>query len=44
MLIDITRPMVPGTKVPLSLRFAQTGTVEIDVPVVDARAGAAATH
>lgn len=44
MLIDIARPMVPGTKVALSLRFADAGTVEIQVPVVDARAGAAATH
>ena len=44
MLIDIKGPMVPGTKVALSLRFAEAGTVEIDVPVVDARAAAAATH
>ena len=44
MLIDLTGPMVPGTKVALSLRFAEAGTVEIDVPVVDARAAAAATH
>jgi copper(I)-binding protein len=44
MLIDITGPMVPGTKVALSLRFAQAGTVEIDVPVVDTRAQAGATH
>ena len=42
MLIDIKTPMVPGTRVALSLRFAEAGTVEIDVPVVDARAGGAA--
>lgn len=44
MLIDIKTPMVPGTKVALSLRFAEAGSVEIDVPVVDARAGAPAAH
>jgi len=44
MLIDIKTPMVPGTKVALSLRFAEAGTVEIDVPVVDARAQAPSTH
>jgi len=44
MLIDLKTPMVPGTKVALSLRFAEAGTVEIDVPVVDARAQAAAQH
>jgi copper(I)-binding protein len=44
MLFDITGPLVPGTKVALSLRFADAGTVEIDVPVVDARAQAAATR
>ena len=44
MLVDIKGPMVAGTKVALSLRFAEAGTVEIDVPVVDARAAAAATH
>jgi len=44
MLIDLKAPMVPGTKVALSLRFAEGGTVEIDVPVVDARAQAAAPH
>ena len=44
MLIDLKAPMVPGTKVALSLRFAEAGTVEVDVPVVDARAQAAAPH
>jgi copper(I)-binding protein len=44
MLIDIKTPMAAGTKVVLSLRFAQAGTVEIDVPVVDARAQAPASH
>jgi copper(I)-binding protein len=42
MLIDLKAPMVPGTKVALSLRFAEGGTVEVDVPVVDARAHPAA--
>ena len=44
MLVDIKTPMVPGTKVALSLRFAEAGTVDIDVPVVDARAQAPAAH
>ena len=44
MLIDSKTPMVPGTKVALSLRFAEAGSVELDVPVVDARAGAPAAH
>jgi len=42
MLIDLKGPMVPGTRVALSLRFADSGTLEVDVPVVDARAAAAA--
>ena len=44
MLIDLKAPMVAGTKVALSLRFAEGGTVEIDVPVVDARAQGSARH
>ena len=41
MLIDIARPLVPGANVPFSLRFATAGIVEIQIPVVDARAGGA---
>jgi copper(I)-binding protein len=44
MLIDLAKPLVPDTTVVLSLRFEEAGTVEIEAPVVDARAGAAATH
>ncbi|HEX7238390.1 MAG TPA: copper chaperone PCu(A)C [Gammaproteobacteria bacterium] len=44
MLIDLVQPLKPGTKVVLSLRFAEAGTVEIEAPVVDARAGAPLTH
>lgn len=44
MLVDLKTPLVPGTHVALSLRFAESGNVEIDVPVVDARAEAAAPH
>ncbi len=40
MLIDLAAPLAPGTKVALSLRFAAAGTVELEVPVVDARANA----
>jgi copper(I)-binding protein len=41
MLLDVSGPLAAGTKVAMSLRFAEAGTVEIEVPVVDARAGAA---
>ena len=44
MLIDLAKPLAPGTNVVLSLRFAEAGTVEIEAPVVDARAGPAPTH
>jgi copper(I)-binding protein len=43
MLIDIARPLMPGTTVGFTLRFATAGNVEIEIPVVDARAGGA-TH
>lgn len=39
MLIDVARPLEPGTNVPLSLRFATAGAVELEIPVVDARGG-----
>jgi copper(I)-binding protein len=42
MLLDVRAPLAAGTKVAVSLQFAAAGTVEIEVPVVDARAGAAA--
>jgi copper(I)-binding protein len=38
MFIDIAGPLVPGAKVAVSLRFANGGTLDLDVPVVDARA------
>lgn len=38
MLIDVALPLVAGTKVAFSLRFESAGTVELEVPVVDARA------
>lgn len=37
MLIDLTAPLAPGATVALSLRFAAAGTVELEVPVIDAR-------
>ena len=43
MLIGIALPLVPGTNVAFALRFETAGTVEIELPVVDARAGGA-TH
>jgi periplasmic copper chaperone A len=45
MLIDVAAPFVAGTKVAFSLRFETAGTVELEVPVVDARAaGPAHAH
>jgi copper(I)-binding protein len=44
MLIDLAMPLEPGAKVPLSLRFAGAGDIELEVPVVDARAGAPEKH
>jgi copper(I)-binding protein len=38
MLLDVAGPLAAGTKVAVSLHFAVAGTVEIEVPVVDARA------
>ena len=43
MLIDIALPLVSGTNVAFALRFETAGLVEIEIPVVDARAGGA-TH
>jgi copper(I)-binding protein len=42
MLLDLREPLAAGTKVAIALRFAAAGAIEIEVPVVDARAGAAA--
>lgn len=42
MLLELRAPLAPGTTVAMSLRFAQAGTLEIEVPVVDARTGAPA--
>jgi len=44
MLIDLAMPLEPGFRVPLSLRFAGAGHVVLEVPVVDARAGAPHAH
>jgi copper(I)-binding protein len=41
MLLDVGEPLTSGTKVAVSLRFAVAGVVELEIPVVDARAGAA---
>jgi copper(I)-binding protein len=38
MLIDVAAPLAAGASVTLSLSFAAAGTLEIEVPVVDARA------
>jgi periplasmic copper chaperone A len=41
MLIDVAAPLTPGMTVPVSLELASGGRLQIDVPVVDARSGAA---
>jgi copper(I)-binding protein len=38
MLVDLTAPLEAGARVVLSLRFAVSGALELEVPVVDARA------
>ena len=37
MLVDLATPLAAATTVALSLRFANAGTLELEVPVVDAR-------
>ena len=44
MLLDVAMPLEAGTQVTLELRFAGAGAVEVEVPVVDARAGVPAPH
>jgi copper(I)-binding protein len=41
MLLDLAGPLAAGTTVPMTLRFESAGTVELEIPVVDARAEAA---
>jgi copper(I)-binding protein len=41
MLVDLATPLAAGTTVALSLRFANAATLELEVPVVDARTGPA---
>ena len=43
MLVDIASPLVPGATVPVALRFEAAGSIDVEIPVVDARA-APATH
>jgi copper(I)-binding protein len=38
MLVDLAGPLVAGTSVALTLRFARAGELVLDVPVIDARA------
>jgi len=44
MLVDVAAPLAAGASVTLSLSFAAAGTLEIEVPVVDARATSPTTH
>lgn len=38
MLVDLAGPLVSGTSVAMTLRFARAGELVLDVPVIDARA------
>jgi copper(I)-binding protein len=42
MLLQIRGPLAPGATVVMTLQFAGAGTLELEVPVVDARTGPAA--
>jgi copper(I)-binding protein len=44
MLVDLAAALAPGMQVSMTLRFAGAGAVEVEVPVVDARAAAPATR
>lgn len=44
MLVDVAEPLIAGARVALSLRFAVAGTLEIEVPVIDARASEPTAH
>ena len=44
MLVDIAAPLAAGTRVLLTLRFASAGQIELEIPVVDARASSATIH
>ena len=44
MLLDVSAPLAAGASVTVSLHFAAAGTLEIEVPVVDARAPSPTTH
>ena len=38
MLVGIASPLVPGTRLTVTLRFEKAGEITLDVPVRDARA------
>jgi copper(I)-binding protein len=44
MLVELTAPLAAGATVALSLRFAAAGTVELEVPVIDARSSPPPSH
>ena len=44
MLIDLAAPLAAGATVALTLRFAAAGTVELEVPVIDARSSPPPSH
>ena len=44
MLMDLTRPLVEGETVPLTLTFETAGTIEIALPIADPAADAPATE
>ena len=44
MLMGLSRPLIPGERFTLSLRFAQAGQLDVSVEVVPATGGAPAPH
>jgi copper(I)-binding protein len=44
MLVDLAAPLEAGAQVVLSLRFAVSGALELEVPVLDARSAPPAAH
>ncbi len=44
MLVGIAAPLAAGTRVLLTLRFATADPIELEIPVVDARARSATIH
>ena len=44
MLVGLKKPLVEGTRVPLTLRFAHAGAIDVEAAVQSMSAGAAGMH